>query len=66
MVVTVSTIESPDGVIGLNGRMHLLDDKGEIMKFDTIEQARQFIEDAGEDPDNEYIDYEESEECQQE
>jgi hypothetical protein len=49
------------GVVGLNGKQYLLDDGGEMMMFDTVEDAKEFIADAGEDPENEYIEYEESE-----
>jgi hypothetical protein len=47
------------GVVGLNGKQYLLDDDGEMMMFDTAEDAKEFIADAGEDPENEYIEYEE-------
>ena len=57
-MVTVYTTVSPDGVIGLNGRFYLLDDNGEILKFNTIQDAKDFIEDAGEDPESESIEYE--------
>ena len=60
--VVAYTMVSPDGVIGLNGRQHLLTDDGELMKFDTIQDAKDFIEEAGEDPDDEYIDYAEVDE----
>jgi len=55
--VIAYTMVSPDGVIGLNGRWHLLDDEGELLKFDTVQDAKDFIEEAGEDPDDEYIGY---------
>jgi hypothetical protein len=57
--VIAYTMVSPDGVIGLNGRFHLLDDSGELMKFDTIQDAKDFIEEAGADPENEFTDYSE-------
>ena len=53
------TMVSPDGVVGLNGRFHLEHDDGELMKFDTIQDAKDFIAEAGEDPENEFIDYSE-------
>jgi len=58
-VVIVYTTVSPDGVIGLNGRFHLLDDDDNLMKFDTIQDAKDFIEEAGEDPEDEFTDYSE-------
>lgn len=60
--VIAYTMVSPDGVIGLNGRQHLLDDDGKLLKFDTIADAKDFITDAGEDPEDEYIDYSELDE----
>ena len=60
-MIVVSTIASIDGVIGLNGKQYLLDNKDELMLFKSIDKAREFLEDNGEDPDNEYIDYEEHE-----
>ena len=56
---TVSTLVSEDGVIGLNGKQYLLDNNDELMLFNSIDEAKQFVGDNGEDPDNEYIDYEE-------
>ena len=60
--VVAYTMVSPDGVIGLNGRFHLLDDEGELLKFDTIQDAKDFIEEAGDDPEDEFIDYSEIDE----
>ena len=60
--VVAYTLVSPDGVIGLNGRWHLLDDEGELLKFDTIQDAKAFIEEAGDDPEDEFIDYSEIDE----
>ena len=56
------TLVSPDGVIGLNGRHYLLDDEGEVILFKSLDEAKEFIEEAGEDPDDEYIDYAEVDE----
>ena len=56
---TVSTLVSEDGVIGLNGKQYLLDNNDELMLFKSIDEAKQFVGEHGEDPDNEYIDYEE-------
>ena len=58
-MITISTLVSEDGVIGLNGKRYLLDDEDELMFFKSIAEAREFVEDNGEDPDNIYIDYEE-------
>ena len=60
-MIAVYTLVSEDGVIGLNGRRYLEDDDGEIQVFNSIEEARTFIEEHGEDPDNEYIEYEDNE-----
>ena len=58
-MIAVSTLVSEDGVIGLNGKRYLLDENDEPMFFKSIDDARQFVEDNGEDPNNLYIDYEE-------
>ena len=58
-MITISTLVSEDGVIGLNGKRYLLDENDELMLFKSRDEAREFVEDNGEDPDNEYIDYEE-------
>ena len=60
-MISVSTLVSEDGVIGLNGKRYLLDENDEPMLFKSIDEARTFVEDNGEDPDNEFIDYEEGE-----
>jgi len=57
-MIVVSTIASNDGVIGLNGKQYLLDTDDEVMVFENEESARVFIEEHGEDPDSEYIEYE--------
>ena len=56
-MIIVSTSVSEDGVIGLNPKRYLLDENDELMLFKSIDEARQFIKDNGEDPDNEYIEY---------
>ena len=58
-MIAVSTLVSEDGVIGLNPKQYLLDENDETMLFKSIDDARQFLEDNGENPDNEYIEYEE-------
>ena len=60
-MIAVYTLVSEDGVIGLNGRRYLEDDEGEILEFNSIGEARTFIKEHGEDPDNEYIEYEDNE-----
>ena len=60
-MIAVSTLVSEDGVIGLNGKRYLLDEEGELILFKSIDEAREYVEGHGEDPDNEYIDYEEYE-----
>ena len=58
-MIIVSTIVSEDGVIGLNGKQYLLDDENELKYFATEEDARNFIEENGAAPDDEFIEYEE-------
>jgi len=58
-MVLAYTMVSADGVIGLNGRQYLLDDDDNLMKFATIEDAKEFISDGGDDPEDEFIDYSE-------
>ena len=55
--VVVRTLKSPDGVLGLNGFWYLEDDDGNPMKFDSINEAKQFIKSGGENPDDEFIEY---------
>ena len=57
----VRTLRSPDNVIGLNGYFYLEDDDGQMLLFPSITKAQQYIADAGEDPDNEYLEYTEVE-----
>lgn len=58
-MIAVSTMVSGDGVIGLNGKQYLLDHNDELMLFKSVDDAKQFVGDNGENPDSEYIDYEE-------
>mgnify|MGYP003135967380 CR=1 FL=1 len=58
-MISVSILVSDDGVIGLNGKQYLLDENDETMLFKSIDDARKYLEDNGEDPDNEFIEYEE-------
>jgi len=58
-MIAVSTLISKDGVLGLNGKRYLLDDGNEVMLFKTKESAKHFVMKHGEDPDHEYIEYEE-------
>ena len=57
-MIVVSTLVSEDGVIGLNGKQYLLDTDNEVMLFKDQETAKAFIAEHGEDPDSEYIEYE--------
>ena len=58
-MIVVSTLISDDGVVGLNGKRYLLDENDELMLFESVDDAKQFIADNDGEPDNEYIDYEE-------
>ena len=58
-MIVVSTLRSDDGVVGLNGKRYLLDENDELMLFESVDDAKQFIADNDGEPDNEYIDYEE-------
>jgi hypothetical protein len=58
-MVVVRTLQSPDGVLGLNGYWYLEESDGALMKFENEQKARFFVEEGGEDPDNEYIEYKE-------
>jgi len=59
MIAVSTLVSNEDGVIGLNGKYYLLDEGDEVMLFKTKESAKHFVAKNGEDPDNEYIDYEE-------
>ena len=61
-MVIAYTVVSPDGVVGLNGRHYLLDEENEVIVFKSLDEAKEFIDDAGEDPEDEYIDYTELDE----
>ena len=58
-MVVVRTLKSPDGVIGLNGYWYLEESDGSLMKFDNEQTARLFVEEGGEDPDSEWIEFKE-------
>ena len=62
MSVIAYTVVSPDGVVGLNGRHYLLDEENEVIVFKSLDEAKEFIDDAGEDPEDEFIDYSEIDE----
>ena len=54
----VKTLVDPDsGVVGLNGAFYILDNDETIMTFNTRQEAKDFIEENGGDPDDEYLDY---------
>jgi len=57
MSIIVYTVVSPDGVIGLNGRHYLLDDHNEVFKFESLQEAKEFVHIIGQDPEEEYINY---------
>ena len=59
-MIVVATLISDDGVVGLNGKRYLLDENDELMLFESVDDAKQFIADNDGEPDNEYIDYEEN------
>ena len=58
-MIVVATLISDDGVVGLNGKRYLLDENDELMLFESVDDAKQFIADNDGEPDSEYIDYEE-------
>ena len=58
-MIAISTLVSEDGVLGLNGKRYVLDDYGDVLLFKTEKNAKQFVADSDEDPNNYYIDYEE-------
>jgi len=59
--VLVRTIQSPDGVLGLNGWWYLLDEDDNPIRFNGVEEAMEYIEDNGGDPHDEYTEYIEEE-----
>ena len=61
MAISVYTYECADGVVGLNGKQWLLDERNQLMLFNSINEARDFLSDKGVDPDGEYIGYEDEE-----
>ena len=58
-MVVIRTLQSPDGVIGLNGYWYLEESDGSLMKFENEQTARLFVEEGGEDPDSEWIEFKE-------
>ena len=44
-MIVVSTLISDDGVVGLNGKRYLLDEDDELMLFESVDDAKQFIAD---------------------
>ena len=58
MIIVKTLVDPEEGIIGLNGAFYLLDDMGEVMEFESEEGAREFLRCNGEDPDNEFIEYE--------
>jgi alpha-acetolactate decarboxylase len=58
-MIAISTLVSEGGVIGLNGKRYVLDSDGDVMLFTDKEHAKRFVTEHGENPNDEYIDYEE-------
>ena len=52
MVIGIRTLVSSDGVIGLNGYFYLEDEEGNQLIWSSLEKAKQYIIDCGEDPDD--------------
>ena len=44
-----------DGVVGLNGRQYLLDDRNDVLAFKSYDDARLFLEEAGVDYENDEL-----------
>ena len=63
-MVIVRTLQSQDGVLGLNGYWYLEEDDGSLRKFGTEQLAKKYIEDNGEDSDSEWIEYKEETEIE--
>ena len=61
MIVIKTSVDPHEGIIGLNGDFYLLDDMGEVMEFESEGEARDFLRCNGEDPNNEFIEYENKE-----
>tara|TARA_R110000824_G_scaffold140016_1_gene305547 strand:+ start:469 stop:663 length:195 start_codon:yes stop_codon:yes gene_type:complete len=57
MWIVKTSVDPNEGIVGLNGYFYLLEEDDTVMKFSTKEDARNFIENAGENPDDEYLDY---------
>ena len=57
MWIVKTAVDPIENIVGLNGEFYLMDDDDSVMEFDTKEDARAFIADAGEDPDDDYLDY---------
>ena len=68
-MIVVRTMESPDGILGLNGWWYLeertSDGTQSLQKFSKIEEAKAFVEEGGDDPDNEWIEYREEDDIQE-
>ena len=57
MWIVTTALDPNEGIVGLNGTFDLLNTDGTVMEFLTKEDARNFVGDAGDNPDDEYIDY---------
>lgn len=60
MIIVKTQVDPEEGIIGLNGTFYLLNDMGEVMEFESEEEAREFLKCNGEDPDDEFIEYEDT------
>ena len=60
MIIVKTLVDPNECIIGLNGDFYLLDDMGEVMEFESEEEARDFLRCNGEDPYNEFIEYEDT------
>ena len=56
-MIVVRTLTSPDGVVGLNGYWYLKDEEDELLKFASIDDAKNYISIQGADPDDEDLEY---------
>ncbi len=63
-MIVVRTMQSPDGILGLNGWWYLEDDNKALLRFCKVEEAKDFVEEGGEDPDNQWIEYREEDSIQ--
>ena len=60
MIIVKTQVDPEEGIIGLNGTFYLLDGMGEVMEFESEGEARDFLRCNGLDPDDEFIEYEDT------